>query len=104
MAGKTNRGQFKRGQRPHNAKVLEFATIADLVRYLGAEQKKVTVNGKETKMSWAERSLRLTLDRALKGNVRDIAELLRLMIRHPHVTGRGKVRSLIIIRGALAKC
>ncbi len=63
---------------------------------------RVTVDGREVEMSWAERSLRLTLERALKGNVRDIAELLRLMIKHPHVTGQGKLRITYFVRGSVA--
>ncbi len=97
-----NSGKFKRGRRPHNAKVLDFDTIGDLVRKLGAEPKKVTVDGKEVEMSWAERLLRLTLERALKGNIRDIAQLLRLMIKHPHVTGQGKVRMVYFLSRSLA--
>ena len=62
--------QFKRGRRPHDAKTLEFENVADLVRKLGAEKKRVMRNGEEEEMTWAERSLRLTVERAVNGNVR----------------------------------
>jgi hypothetical protein len=96
------RGQFKKGRRPHNAKTLEFDNIGDLVRKLGAEPRRVLMNGKEVEMTAAERSLRLAIDRALKGNVRDLAALLRLMIKYPNVTGPGKLRMIYFVRGALA--
>lgn len=97
------RTRFKKGRRPHNAKVLEFETIADLVKCLGSERKRVALNGEEVEMTWAERSLRLTVDRALKGNRRDLAQLLRLMIKHPQISGPGRMTVVYFFRGALAK-
>jgi hypothetical protein len=64
--------------------------------------KRVTINGKEVEISWAERSLRLTIDRALAGNRRDLAQLLRLMIEHPSISGSYQERHVTFIRGPLA--
>lgn len=91
-------------RRPHNAKVdQDFDDIHQLTRRLGSEIKRVTLNGKPVEMTWAERSLRLLVDRALAGNRRDIAQLLRIMIDHPNVTGKGPTVTRIFIRGAATK-
>ncbi len=83
-----SKSRFREGRRPHNAgKGEEFGDIAELVKRVGAETKRVTINGQEVKMSWIERSFRLTLDRALAGNRRDLALLLRLMMEHPSISG-----------------
>jgi hypothetical protein len=104
MSRESNSGQFQSGRRPHNIKVLAFDTLGELVRHIGAQPRTVTMKGKPVKMTRAERSFRLMLDRALKGNVQDLAEILRLMIKHPQVVGRGRLRQIIVIRGALADC
>jgi hypothetical protein len=96
---KTNSGQFQAGRRPHNAKPLDFENVADLVRKLGSESKRVSLNGREVDMTWAERSLRLTIERAINGNVRDITQLLRLMIEHPNISGHGRLRCIIYLGG-----
>ncbi len=96
------RGQFQNGRRPHNArKGEEFASFGELVRQLGAEPKRVKVNGKEVLMCWAERSLRLTLERALAGGRRDLAHLIRLAIQHPNIGGSFRETTVIFIRGSL---
>ncbi|MGI8705822.1 MAG: hypothetical protein ACR2JJ_08535 [Sphingomicrobium sp.] len=102
--GRQTKTQFKSGRRPHNArKGEEFGSIAELICRLGAEMKRVTINGKEVEMSWAERSFRLTVDRALTGNRRDLAQLLRLMIEHPSISGSYRERQVYYFRGALAR-
>ncbi len=95
---------FQKGRRPHNARRGEdHSTVAELVCRLAAEKKRVSINGKEVEMSWAERSFRLTVDRALAGNRRDLAQLLRLMIEHPSVGGSYRERTVIFMSEALAK-
>jgi hypothetical protein len=64
--------------------------------------KPVTINGKVVEISWAERSMRLMIDRALAGNRRDLAQLLRLMIEHPSISGSYRERQVTFIRGPLA--
>ena len=101
---KPRKSSSRNPRRPHNArKAEEFANIAELVRRLAAEKKRVTINGKEVEMSWAERSFRLTVERALAGNRRDLAQLLRLMIEHPSISGSFRERRVIFIRGDLAE-
>ena len=97
--------KFKKGRRPHNAgKGHEFETVGELFNSLAAEPKTVTVNGEEVQMSWAERSFRLTIDRALSGNRRDLAHLLRLMIKHPSIGGSYRWRQIVVIGETLARC
>jgi len=94
----------KRAKRPpHNAKIdFKYDDVGELTRKLGSELKRVTLDGQEVEMMWAERALRLLIDRALAGNRRDIAQLLRMMIDHPDVTGRGPVITQILISKAFA--
>lgn len=101
--GRRKDGRFKKSRRPHNATTgAEFSSIAELVEKLGAEKKRVTINGEEIEMSWAERSFRLTVDRAIAGNRRDLAHLLRLMIEHPQISRSYREHKIIFIRGAIA--
>jgi hypothetical protein len=92
--------KFTKGRRPHNASTGEqFEDVGELVCKLAAEKKRVSVNGQEVEMSWAERSLRLTVERALSGERRDLAHLLRLMIKHPSIAGPGRTRTFIYLGG-----
>lgn len=94
--GKAN--SSKSARRPHNARKGEdFADIGELMQKLAAETKRVVIDGKEVEMSWGERSFRLTVERALSGNRRDLAQVLRLMIKHPSVSGTYRLREIIII-------
>jgi hypothetical protein len=91
---------FKKGREPHNASTgEEFGNIAELVRRLAAETKRVRINGDDVAMSWAERSFRLAIDRALAGSRRDLAQLLRIMIDHPSIARSYRVQ---IYLGGLA--
>lgn len=93
------------GREPHNARRgAEFGNVAELARILAAETKMVTVNGQEVQMAWAERSFRLTIDRALAGNRRDLAQLLRLMIEYPSISDTRREKCVYFVRGALANC
>ncbi len=99
----SRKGTGKPPRQPHNAKVdRDFDDIHELTRKLGSEMKRVTLNGEAVEMTWAERSLRLLVDRALAGNRRDIAQLLRVMIDHPNVTGVGPVITRIFLPSAAA--
>lgn len=98
----SNPGQFRKGRRPHNARDgREFGSVAELIQSLGAEIKQVKVNGAEVEMTWAERSFRLTIERALAGNRRDLAQLLRLMIDYPQIGTSYRERAVFFIRGVL---
>ena len=97
-------GRFQKGRMPHNAKVATYDDIADLVRAIGAEPKRATVRGEEVSMSWSERSLRLSIERAINGQTRDLIDLLKLMIKHPRITGPARMRQITVVRGALANC
>ena len=97
-------GRFKKGRMPHNAKVPTYADFGDLVRSVGAAPKSVTINGQEVSMPWSERSMRLSVDRAIKGQTRDLIDLLRLMIKHPQITGPVKTKFIYVMRGGFAGC
>ena len=87
----TSAGRKRR--RPHNAKAnIDYDDIPELIRKLGAERMTVKVGLEVREMSRAEAGLRQMVERALAGNRRDLAQLLTLMIKHPHTAGRGPVR------------
>ena len=103
--GQKTSSRFRRGRKPHNAnRGLEFANVAELIATIGAEPKRLGVDGQQVEMSWAERSFRLTVDRALKGNRRDLAHLLRLMIKHPSVSVSHRERYVTYMTQTLARC
>jgi hypothetical protein len=90
--------------RPHNARTgHEFASLHELVNKLGSEKKLANLHGVVVEMPWAERSFRTMVDRALEGNRRDLAQLLRLMIKHPRLSDRNSVRVQIFMRRFLAE-
>jgi hypothetical protein len=92
--------RFEKGRRPHNAsKTQEFADVGELFRNLAAEKKRVTINGEQVEMSWAERSFRVTIDRAISGKRQDLAHLLRLMIKYPGIAGPGRGITQIFLGG-----
>ena len=98
MAARAGR---RRRRKPHNAKTgHEFESLGELVDKLGAEPMRVTLDGEEVEMSWAERSLRVSVDRALAGNRRELALVLELMIKNPEAVA--SVRKVYFVRGALA--
>ena len=108
MAGSTTDGgsttRFRKGRRPHNANLgQDFGSVGELVRSLGSEKKLVRIEGEDVEMTWAERSLRLTIERALTGNRRDLAHLLRLMMKHPAIGGTYRERQVCFIRGVLCR-
>ena len=95
--------QFKKGRRPHNAsRGHQFESLGELVEKIGAETRRVNVDGKEVQMSRAERLARLTIDRAISGDRRDLAQMLRLMIEHPSLSGPGREKIHVIIGGKMA--
>src|SRR4051812_27375751 len=101
----SNAGSFMAGREPHNShKGFEFGNVAELATLLAAEPKKVMIDGREVEMSGAERSFRLTIERALAGNRHDLAHLIRLMIKYPSISGTSRKKQVIFIRGALARC
>ena len=100
----TNKIKSRTRRRPHNAKSgHEFESLHELVNKLGAELKLANCNGEVVEMAWAERSFRAMVDRALVGNRRDLAQLLRHMIEHPRLSDRQSVRAHYFVRRFLAE-
>ncbi len=93
---------FKRGRKPHNARApLEHDSLADLVRQVGSETRKVLKGGETVEMTRTERTLRLQVERALEGNkVREVASILRLMLKHPEIARSYRKEITIFIGGS----
>jgi hypothetical protein len=90
-------------RRPHNAREAEpFESLPELVERIGNETLTVVRGSGTVRMSRKERSLRLDVEAALKGNVPALKHLLKLMARHPELIAPREMRS-IFINGPLAR-
>lgn len=76
----------KRSRKPHNARVPRYASLSDIVEAVGAESRKLPTPDGYTTMTRKERVYRLMIERALRGGVRDLVHLVRLMAKYPNVT------------------
>lgn len=86
----------RRGRKPHNARVRQFATLAEIVEEIGAELRSFPTAEGSRKISRKERLYRVMIHAALQDSDRDLAHLLRLMIKHPNIiTFRGEVQHFI---------
>jgi hypothetical protein len=96
---KTKKPQSSR--KPHNAKKSEFVSFGDLLGKVATEVREVQVGDDLIEMPRVERLIRLTLARALKGNVRDVAKMLNLMAQNPELAATHRERTVIHINPAL---
>jgi hypothetical protein len=100
--GTTSRGRFKPGRRPHNAVIPTDGSLKDVVHRIANELHEVTINTKRQTITRKERVFRLTVDRASKGNVRDIVHILSIMAKHPELAASFRVETVYFFNGALA--
>ena len=101
--GSTSNGRYKPGHRPHNAVTPTDHSLKDVVLRIANELHEVSINGEPRTISRAERVFRLTVERAVKGNVRDIAHLLRIIAKNPELAASERTDTIIFINGALAR-
>lgn len=94
---------FKAGRKPHNVPPpKQYDSLHELVKVIGSQPRTVFINGKSIEMSLAERTLRLQVNRALEGKVRDVAHILRLMMKYPNLAKSYKEKKVILMCGAFA--
>ena len=97
----SKRTQFKRGRKPHNARpASEYQSVEEIVKRVGSEPRRVRLRGEEVEMSRAERTMRLQVERALEGKVREVAQLVRLMVKYPQIARSYTIKKTVFISGA----
>lgn len=90
---RSTKGDRRRHRKPHNARVRHFATLSEIVDEVGAEMRSFPTPDGSTKISRKQRLYRVMIHAALKDSDRDLAHLLRLMIKNPNIiTFRGEVQ------------
>jgi hypothetical protein len=93
--------RYKKGRRPHNARQSDdYLSLEDLVRKVASEPRKVMLRGKQVEMSRCERTFRLVVDRALDGRPREVAQLLRHMLKYPTLSKSFREEVVIFINGS----
>ena len=91
-----NRGRRK----PHNAGSIHYASFEELLAQIAAEPRTARVGDEQVTMSRSDRLLRLMLDRALQGNVREVTKLLQLMAKYPAIAATYREQFVVVISGA----
>jgi hypothetical protein len=92
----------RKPRKPHNAPSSdEWATLEELLLKVGSERRQVMRQGEVMKMGRTERNIRAEIDAALKGDIRSLNHLLRLLAKYPHSVER-KQTIVIELNGALA--
>ena len=95
--------RFRNGRRPHNARRSdECSTLDELVLKIAQEPRQVMKDGEVVTMSRAERRMRAEVEAGLRGEVRALDHLLKLMIKHPQLLRSGTSETWVFINGALA--
>jgi hypothetical protein len=99
---RTNAGTFKRGRRPHNVPIKDYSSFADMVRKIADEPRKAQIAGQEVVISRSEGVYRSMVDRALRGNKRELIILLRMMMRRPSMAATFRKYHVTVVGGSLA--
>jgi hypothetical protein len=93
-----------KARKPHNSRpAADYAGLGDILKKIGGERQTVSQAGEMVEMSRAERTLRLLVGRALEGKARDVAQLLRLMMKHPSISKSCREETVIFINGPMAE-
>jgi hypothetical protein len=88
----------KRQRKPHNATLRSaYLSLEEMMQAIATEERRVPFAGGEVMMSRRELSFRNMIARAFKGQVHDLAHLLRLMEKYPELPAT--VVPTIVIRG-----
>jgi hypothetical protein len=96
-------GKFKPGRKPHNVAVPIDRSLKDIVLRVANERHAVTIDGVTRNISRMERTLRLTVDRAVKGNKKDILRLLQIVAKRPDMAASIRTDTIVFFNGAMAE-
>lgn len=99
MTQKTHKTRAKR--KPHNARKVEYSSFNELLSSVAAEKRAARVGNDQVVMRRNERLFRLMLDRALKGNAREVTKLLQLMAKYPTVAATYRDEFVTVVSGHL---
>ena len=94
------KGRYMSGRRPHNARGSDYTSLPDLVQKLALAPRTVKIDGKRMTITRLERYLRMKVARATAGDPPEIADMLRLMKKHPEIANLYPTITQIIIGGA----
>jgi hypothetical protein len=95
-------GARRAPRKPHNAKTAEYATFNELLGMIADQPRKATIAGREVTMTRAEALLRVMVERAMQGKVREIKQVLQMMARDPGLAANSRLQTHIFINGSLA--
>ena len=103
MPSSSTRAKRGGSRKPHNARrPADVESLEELVARVGAEVRKIPSSKGVVEMTRLERTLRLLVNRAMEGKVRDVAHLVRLMSKYPSVAKSYREETVIVINGPLA--
>ncbi len=95
-----NQPRPKRRRKPHNAKPIpDYLCLAEMIEAIATEELLVHFAAGNVMMSRRERSFRIMIEKAFDGQVREPAQLLRLMAKYPELSAT--VIQVTVIRGGL---
>ncbi len=88
-------------RKPHNARSVHYASFEELLAQIAAEPRTARVGDEQVTMSRSDRMLRLLLDGALRGDVRNVTKLLQLMAKYPAIAATYREQLVIVMSGAI---
>lgn len=100
-SGRGKGGKFKSGRKPHNVPLKDYLSFADMFRQIANEPRKAQIGGQDVIISRSEGVYRSIVNRALKGNKRELVSLLRLMMRRPNMAATFRDHFITVIGGSL---
>lgn len=89
-------------RKPHNAKTARYSTFSELLGIIADEPRKVTVGGSMVTMPRVEALLRLMVERAKQGKVREMKKILQMLAKDPGLAANSRSQIQIFINGNLA--
>ncbi len=88
-------------RKPHNARSVHYASFDELLAQIADEPRVARVGDEEVTMSRRDRLLRLLLDGALRGDVRNVTKLLQLMAKYPAIAATYREQFVVVMSGAI---
>jgi hypothetical protein len=103
MSAKSSKSGATGRRKPHNAQSIEYVSFKDLLAQIAGEPRTARVGDEQVTMARGDRLLRLLLDRALQGKVREVIKLLQLMAKYPNVAATFREENVIVMSGAMCR-
>lgn len=98
----TGKTTAPRRRKPHNVRKEQYQSFDELLATIGYETRVATIGDQEVMMTRLEAVLRVMIDRALQGNVRELTKILRIMANDPGLAATARSQIIITVGGALA--